>query len=468
MSKVLIGVVGATVVVGAGAFAAARVLGGSDASDIAKILPDNTVAYVSVNLDPSFDQKVKFARLLNAVAEAGGAEDSLPKDDDYLAKAVDEILQTCDLGTVDTATLVGDRAAAAVIPSGDDAAVLVYVEAGDSDAAQSFAEENAEATCEEGTELRTSFLDHDGQWLVFNPVDDEAVSMDAPDPSAEDFSPLADNERHEADMSDVGDQGVATFWINGTSELVKKVLDIEETTGVQLSMSASIYGTLRAGDETLELFAGAQADEDSASGDSDDVAGSRMAELLAKVPTKATGVFALDAPVEDVSDPDLEALLSRPFALVVRNVDQISDGDVAQNAFLVAEDQDGDLVDELNTTVSNVAALWLGGVGAGTSFTGADAGDGYTYVSLGEEAVEVDLGPGTALDDERFMTVAEADASMNLFLSVEEALKAISETEELPPSEADALEVITSVGITSTEAADDRTHLIARVGIRTP
>lgn len=197
------GVVG-LVAVGVGAWAAVSFF--ATGPQPAEALPDSTVAYLSVDLDPSGGQKIEALRTLNKFP-AFEDEVGIDTDDDIRKALFDEIEGELDCDGLDYAEDIepwlGDRAAVAAVDTGEEQPSPVFVlQVKDADQA------------EDGIKVLercaddTVGLSIEGDWAVLAETDEIAdqVTEDAAAAS------LADDEDFKKWTDEAGDSGIVTMY----------------------------------------------------------------------------------------------------------------------------------------------------------------------------------------------------------------------------------------------------------------
>jgi hypothetical protein len=202
------GVVGLAAV-GVGAWAAVSFL--ATGPQPAEALPDSTLAYLSVDLDPSGGQKIEALRTLNKFP-AFEDEVGLDTDDDIRKALFDEIQGELGCDGLDfeddVEPWLGDRAAVAAVDSGGETPDPVFVlQVKDADAAEKGLTAikdcaDAQAGEEEGG------WSIEGDWAVLAQTDKiaKSVSEDAADAS------LADDEDFQKWVGEAGDSGIVTMY----------------------------------------------------------------------------------------------------------------------------------------------------------------------------------------------------------------------------------------------------------------
>ncbi len=201
-------VVGAAVLVGggvAGAFALKGFIGAG--AQPAEALPADTVGYLSVNFDPSGEQKVEALKMLNKFP-AFRAEVDIDTDDDIRKAFFDEALQECSGVSFedDVEPWLGNRVAVAAIPGGEAGVTPVgVVEVTDGDAAETGIKALTDA-CGGG---ETGGFVIAGDWAVLAETDDIAKNVAA---DAEKGT-LADEAEYQRWTGEAGDSGIVSAYL---------------------------------------------------------------------------------------------------------------------------------------------------------------------------------------------------------------------------------------------------------------
>ncbi|MFJ4106901.1 DUF3352 domain-containing protein [Oerskovia enterophila] len=256
----------ALVLVGGGVFAYTTLDGGGAQPEAA--LPDTTIAYVRVDLDPSATQKVNLLRLANRFPDlAKDLDVDLSETADLRELLVDAIAGSGEC-TVDYAADVepwlGQRAGFASLPAAEDGAEpepVVVLQVTDEGAARTAIE--SELGCGDGIEpAQVAFTD--GYALI---TSETLAAADVA--TAAKKASLADDPLFSADRKALGDAGLVSVWVDvqGAKGLLEDSLagqgDSEETTAAlaELDGVTSVTGALRAGSDHLELAFAVGADE---------------------------------------------------------------------------------------------------------------------------------------------------------------------------------------------------------------
>jgi hypothetical protein len=180
----------------------------------AEALPDSTLAYLSVDLDPSGGQKIEALRTLNKFP-AFEDEVGIDTDDDIRKALFDEIQGELDCDGLDfeddIEPWLGDRAAVAAVDNGGDTPDPVFVlQVKDADAADDGMKAIKDCALGEGGEGGDAEggWSIEGDWAVIAQTDKiaESVTEDAAQAS------LADDEDFQKWVGEAGDSGIVTMY----------------------------------------------------------------------------------------------------------------------------------------------------------------------------------------------------------------------------------------------------------------
>ncbi|HEY1117286.1 MAG TPA: DUF3352 domain-containing protein, partial [Acidimicrobiales bacterium] len=199
----------ALAVVGAGAWAAWSFF--ATGPQPAEALPASTVAYVSVDLDPSGGQKIEAVRTLRKFP-AFKDEIGLDTDDDIRQRIFEEIQGTgacedLDYGD-DVEPWLGDRMAIAAVDTGEDMpSPVIVLQVSDEDAADKGMQTIKDCSGGDG-EASGAWAIHDG-WALLGETQDmvDEVADDAAD------SPLSEDDDYTSWTDAAGDAGIATAYL---------------------------------------------------------------------------------------------------------------------------------------------------------------------------------------------------------------------------------------------------------------
>lgn len=245
--------VAAVALVGGGVFAATQLGGGGDQP--ADVLPDSTLAYARVDLDPSASQKIDLLGLLRRFPDFEEQTGISSDKDDLRRELAESALDDSGCDDVsyddDIEPWIGDRAAFAGLPgsSGGEPEAVAVLQVTDAAAAEDGLTKLAD--CDSSGQSAFAFT---GDYVVI--ADTQTVADAVVDAGAK--SPLTGDEQYTEDMDRMGDPGLASFWVD-----VPAVVDAAEQSGddmsemglsgVDVANSKSVYGTFRAGSDNLEF-----------------------------------------------------------------------------------------------------------------------------------------------------------------------------------------------------------------------
>ncbi|NYD41493.1 DUF3352 domain-containing protein [Nocardioides panaciterrulae] len=216
------GAIAALLVVGGGVWAATWYLGSGPQP--AEALPASTLGYVSIDLDPSGQQKIEALKTLNKFP-AIKDQLHLNADDDIRRRIFEEIQKSGDCKSLDydkdIAPWLGDRMAVAAVDTGekqpqpvvvlqvtDEAAAdagLAKLQACDSGADTS---SGSDTGSDPGSDTGTGGWSIDGDWAVV--AESDATAKKVADAAAADS--LADDESYQRWTGELGDPGVLSMY----------------------------------------------------------------------------------------------------------------------------------------------------------------------------------------------------------------------------------------------------------------
>lgn len=196
-------------VVGGGTLAAVQLAGGGDQPSEA--LPAGTLGYVSVDLDPSADQKIEAMRIIKKFP-AADRELGMDARDDLRKRLFEEIQADGECEDLDydadIAPWLGDRAALAGVRVGDEPVPVGVLAIKDADAAEKGIEKLRACGDGEGGDSEGGFVIAD-DWLVFSDTREQAQAVVD---LTEEQGPLADDEDFQQWTGEVGDPGIVTMY----------------------------------------------------------------------------------------------------------------------------------------------------------------------------------------------------------------------------------------------------------------
>ncbi|WP_372733398.1 DUF3352 domain-containing protein [Nocardioides sp.] len=201
------GVLGATAL-GVGAWAAVSFF--STGAQPAQALPDSTLAYVSIDLDPSGGQKIEALRTLNKFP-AFEDEIGLDTDDDIAKEIFEQIQEESDCEGVDydedVAPWLGSRMAMAAVETGaSEPTPVIVIQVKDADAAQSGIQAIISACA--GPEDETLGWSIQGDWAVLAETED--IVDEVTEATAK--GSLADDEDFQSWTGEAGSAGIVTMY----------------------------------------------------------------------------------------------------------------------------------------------------------------------------------------------------------------------------------------------------------------
>lgn len=252
----------AALVIGGGAFAVTRVLGGAG-DQPSSALPGDSAAYVRMDIDPSVGQKIAAVRFLQdldpEVTRTLQSEDMRREFFEMIAEE-EPSLSGIDYDK-DIAPWLGDRLGVSVIPQGEeDPQVAIALQVTDEGAA----EEGLTKLFEEAEGGDQAGWFFHGDYAVLS----SAEAIDGIE-SAVEAGTLADNETFSGDIEALGDEGVLSFWADGEKlapyldEAGTALDEVEDPTGMSPdSLSGFLSGSSMEQAETGRVAAAVRFGED--------------------------------------------------------------------------------------------------------------------------------------------------------------------------------------------------------------
>lgn len=202
----------AALIIGGGAFAVTRVLGGGG-DQPAGALPASTAAYLRMDIDPSVGQKiaaVQFFEGLDPEITEQLNNGELRKEMFETLAEEDEAFADIDYES-DIEPWLGDRLAIGVVPTGEsEPIVAAALQVTDQDAAADGLErlKSAAEQSAEGDEVPVDWFFH-GEYAVLTTTE----SLDTLRQEVE-AGTLAEDETFQSDIEALGDEGVLSFWFD--------------------------------------------------------------------------------------------------------------------------------------------------------------------------------------------------------------------------------------------------------------
>lgn len=317
-----IGAVLAAGAVGAGAWAASMLSGGGPGP--AEVLPASALAYASVDLDPSADQKIKAFKLLKKFP-ALREELDLDSQDDLRKTLVEAILEDSDCDVTyadDFEPWLGNKLGMAVLDGEKEPEPILALQTTDDDKAIDAIAHVTEA-CSSGDEVGVTSLD--GYVLVGS---SQQVVDDAR--TAADKKPLSEDDAFNSRLDKIGGQGIATFYV--AKAAVSKLAEvaqggIDQLGGAALGDAGSALDQLN---DLVDGFEGAAATlrfsgdgvEFEAVATADGVTGEGVVSGVGDLPESTVAALGfgvgdkqLDQLVEGIGSNGLDADFEREFGI---------------------------------------------------------------------------------------------------------------------------------------------------------
>lgn len=234
---------------GGAAFAYSRLSGGGDQPEA--VLPGNAVAFARVDLDPGAGQKVaalrfmmKFPSVKDKIGITSDNDDLRERLFEFVKKESGDDLADVDFKK-DVDPWLGDRAGVVAVPAGEDRKPnpIVAVQIKDEGKAKAGLDK---LFAKEDPEDRPGMA-FNGDYVLL--AEDQAAADKAVADGKN--NPLANNAEFKKSMDELGEQGFASFWIDGKgmAELAKKELK----QGNLKVTSGSFAAALRFDDQHVEL-----------------------------------------------------------------------------------------------------------------------------------------------------------------------------------------------------------------------
>lgn len=472
------GALATAVVIGGGAYAATQLMGGGGDRPAA-VLPGSAAAYMQVDLDPSAGEKVAAVRFFQGLDPEMRQRLTDGEWREWVWEQLEEeygAAEDVDFAT-DIEPWLGDRAGVALLapqdPETGEPVVAVALQVKDGDQALAFFDERVE-----NDEEFAYYLESD--YLVFSQTETlETVR------SAAAAGTLVDDETFTSDMEDLGDQGIASFWVdagqlddvtagalNPAMPMTGTAMDMEQTPQVEGRMAA----TVRLTPDAIELHGVTRGAEGMALATDNDAA-----SLVDQLPADTAVALSLEngaAMVQSVWDFYAE---QNPEEL------QRATEEAAQQGFVLPDDLKTVLGDSMAISVgpgivdafssmsptdSGVPALPLGyrvttdtarlqellnsnGVGAGVTVVRDD--DGTLTVGTDQSYVDgLAEGSGATLGSSDLFTTAvpDADAAQSVLFVDVNPFEQYYLPEVTDENTRSALEKLGAVGISGTNESE--------------
>lgn len=475
----------------------------------AEALPDNTLAYVSVDLDPSGEQKIEALKALRkfpAFKENTGLE-----TDDDVRKKIFEWIQ--DSGTCtdldyddDIEPWLGDRAAVAAVDQGhDDPDPVLVVQVKNQDKAEDGLNELVNCGNEAGGESEDiGGYAFNGDWVVLAETEDIAQQVvdDAKEAS------LDDDDDYQKWTDAAGDPGVINIYASPeagkqlaefapltdamesevspeSDELMKALQDFKGGAGTVRFNDGSLeieFATGQMNTASSKLVSGDRGDDTLATlPDSTAVAigagmadgwGEALLDQLRPIIESESGQSYDDALAEVEAETglslpaDLETLFGESFVLALdSNFDPDDVVELGPTELPVALKIKGDPA-EIEATLDKMRTQLADELGSDADMLASEEHDGYVIVSPSQAYLDELAAEGNLGDDDTFQSVVpEAeDSSAILFANFDSGdwLAKVLSAAEAPAEVIDNTEPLEALGISSwTE--DDEVHALIKI-----
>ncbi|GAW51424.1 MULTISPECIES: DUF3352 domain-containing protein [unclassified Nocardioides] len=492
------GVISGVVLIGAGAWGAWSFF--ATGPQPAEALPDSTVAYVSVDLDPSGGQKIEALRTLREFP-AFKDKVGLDTDDDIRERIFEEIQKSSPCDDLDYGDDIepwlGDRMALAAVDTGGDTPTPVFVlQVSDDDAADAGLQKLEDCGGDGGDSVAWAI--NDG-WALLGESQDtvDGIAKDAAE------SPLSGDDDYTTWTDETGDPGIMTAYVAPEAgQILADNLDGLLSPFGGLGADAPVTGyadaledfqgmaaTVRFDDGALEVEvaadAGSSQDALSESDRGDDVlatlpddtaaaigvglADGWFGDLVDQLASSVGGDTSADELLDQLSQEsgldlpdDAETLAGDSAALAVG-------ADFDPNSFLESGDGTGVPVglkvqgdpDEIEKVLDKLRLQVSEGEGF---FLDSDSDGDMIAIGPDEDYRQQLLDDGDLGDSDVFQNVVReaGDAAAVLFVNFDAGDDWLSSIGDQDPEIADNLEPLQGLGL-STWLDDDTSHLVLRV-----
>lgn len=458
------GAAAAAVLIGAGAFAFVKLSGGGTQPH--DVLPNTTIAYARVDLDPSAGQKVATLRLIRKFPDLARELGIKNPEQDVRRLIVEEAVQGCDIDfDTDVEPWLGSRVGIAAIPASDVPDPVFALQVDDEGAAR----KGLRSLEKCGGEPTSGIAFLDGYAIV---AETQAIADRAKAGAVK--APLADDQAFSDSMSDLGDEGLASAWVDMKAVLEVPAVKKEFPGDVAAQLgNGSIAVTLRAKSDALEIVStadGLPKNAETAPIDIGSLPGTTAAAIGIRMPAEAVrdqwdaAFEGMEASGEDLdgmmnafeSDTglrlpeDLETLFSGGLTLAVgeRNLDTIATMQGPPNpadfdlGIRMGDPKAEDLAARLIAFVRDNTGLEL-------SSTTTKSG---TVIATNAKVFKA--GGKTLADSGRFEEVVGEDAQQVLFVNLHTIIEAIAASDP-PPDVADVVEQLGPLGVLGMSYAQD-------------
>ncbi|GAA5167075.1 DUF3352 domain-containing protein [Ornithinimicrobium tianjinense] len=344
--------VGAALVIGGGAYAAVQFLG-SDEAQPESVLPASAAVYLRVDVDPSVGQKVAAVRFfqgldpeLQAALESGEWReyvwDTLEKD----GKAPAGL----DYAT-DVEPWLGDRAGVAVVPDGDEKPlVAIALQVKDGDKALASLDKITASQADQPEDEQVEYY-LDGDYVILTQVG-QADKVKA----AAEQGTLDEQDAFTDDMDELGDPGVASFWVDMAKAAEIDTGALEEAAAAAGGAPSAVTSELT--DEQKALLSGRTAGALRLSADAVEIHGLSRGNDAMTMPTGESAHLVLDLPADTKAAFSLEN--GADWVQAAWDLYDSIDPQITQELSAQASEQGFTLPDDLKTVLGDSMALAVG------------------------------------------------------------------------------------------------------------
>ena len=291
--------VGAALLIGGGAYAAVQFLGTDDAQP-ESVLPAGAAVYLRVDVDPSVGQKVAAVRFFQGLDPQMQAALESGEWREYVWDTLAEEGRApagLDYAT-DVEPWLGDRAGVAVVPDGEEQPIVAMaLQVKDGDKALTSLD-RVMASRADGPEDEQLEYYLDGDYVILTQVG-QADKVKA----AAEQGTLDEQETFTQDMEDLGDPGVASFWVDMARAAEIDPGALEEAAAAGGAPSAV---TRQLTDEQKALLSGRAAGALRLSPDAVEIHGVSRGHDAMTMPTGDSAHLVLDLPADTKAAFSLE------------------------------------------------------------------------------------------------------------------------------------------------------------------
>lgn len=240
---IVAGAVASALVIGGGAFAVTRVMSANGGGDQpASALPGNSAAYMRFDINPTIGQKIAAVRFMENL---DGEAAKVLKSDDIRKTAFEEMAKEDDSFAgldydTDIAPWLGDRMGLGIVPDSDETPKIAFaLQVKDQDKAEEGLKKLSAKAGSDASDQVAWF--YHGDYVVLT----QASDKDALEQAVGDGT-LAENKTFTSDLADLGDEGVASGWVDlkAVSQYTGTMVDEAQSQGMGMGDSplTSMFG----------------------------------------------------------------------------------------------------------------------------------------------------------------------------------------------------------------------------------